>query len=253
MLLAGAIQFYTLMGGLLGAVAPVAEIQGVPFAFKSHAQVFAAMDGELGDYLRGELAAKGIHALPRATFENGFRQISTMTWPVRTADDLAGLRIRTPAGRLFIDFFEALGAKPTAINLNRLYTALRDGVVDAQENPLVMVEVNRLYEVQRYVSITNHMWSGFNLLANLEAWRALPHDIRVVIERTAADYARRQRQDTDARNAALLTGLARRGLIVNQADTESFRRRLGPFYARWRNTFGAKAWSLLEARVGPLG
>ena len=252
MLVAGEIEFYTLMGGLLGAIAPVAEITGMPFAFRSHAHVFEALDGALGDFLRGELEAAGIHALPRACFENGFRQITTRARSIRTADDLAGLRIRTPAGRLFTDFFETLGARPTAINLNRLHAALAAGDVEAQENPLVMVEVNRLYEVQTHLSLTSHMWSGFNLLANLERWRALPADVRDVVELNAAKYAALQRRETDAMNRSLFAGLAARGMIVNEADAASFRRRLGGFYARWKREFGPAAWSLLEAHTGPL-
>ena len=253
MLIAGELEFFTLMGGLLGTVVPVAEIQCVPFAFKSQAHVFSAMDGELGDYLRAELAAGGVYALPRATFENGFRQITTSTKPIRDADDLVGLKIRTPAGTLFIDLFESLGAEPRAINLNQLYRALKTGVVGAQENPLVVVEFNRLYEVQRYVNVTNHMWSGFNLLANLKAWKAIPRDIQEAIERTAAQHAVRQRRETDALNVELAAGLATRGMIFKEADTASFRRLLGPFYARWKKRFGTRAWSLLEAHAGPLG
>jgi TRAP-type C4-dicarboxylate transport system substrate-binding protein len=123
----------------------------------------------------------------------------------------------------------------------------------AQENPLVVAEFNRFCEVQRYVSLTNHMWSGFNLLANVGVWQALPRDVQVVIGRTAASFVRRQRSDTDALNRDLAERLAGRGMILNQVDMASFRRRLGPFYARWRKIFGPGAWSLLEAEVGPLG
>ena len=253
MLLAGEVAFYTLMGGLLGGVAPVAEITGLPFAFESHAQVFAAIDGGLGDYVRQELLAKGIYAVPRACFENGFRHISTSTKPIRAADDLVGLRIRTPAGRLFVDFFESLGARPTPINLNRLYDALKAGAVEAQENPLAMIEVNRLYEVQTYLSFTDHMWSGFNLLANADRWLALPADVRQVVERGAPRSAARQREETMGFNAALRARLAERGMIVNAADRAGIRARLGAFYARWKREFGSKAWGLLEAQVGPLG
>jgi TRAP-type C4-dicarboxylate transport system substrate-binding protein len=97
------------------------------------------------------------------------------------------------------------------------------------------------------------MWSGFNLLANLEAWNALPSDAHAVIERTAAEYAIQQRRDTDALNTALTLGLARRGMVFNETDTASFRRRLGPFYAGWKKRLGTKAWRLLEAHAGPLG
>ncbi|MBI4247386.1 MAG: TRAP transporter substrate-binding protein [Candidatus Rokubacteria bacterium] len=253
MLRAGEVEFYVLMGGLLGAVAPVAEITGLPFAFASYARVFAAIDGALGDHIRQELLAKGIYAVPRACFDNGFRHITARARPIRTADDLVGLKIRTPAGRLFIDFFESLGARPAPINLNKLYDALKAGTVEAQENPLAMVEVNRLYEVQTYLSFTDHMWSGFNLLANADRWRALPADVREAVERVAPRYAARQREDNAAFNAALRTRLAERGMIVNEADRASIRARLGPFYARWKREFGAAAWGLLEADVGPLG
>lgn len=240
MLLDGKIEFYTLMGGLLGSVAPVVEIQNVPFAFRDHAHVFEAMDGALGDHLRDELAAKGISMVPRACFENGFRHITTRTRPIASDDDL-------------VDFFESLGARPVTTNLNRLYDALRTGdAVEAQENPLVMIEVNRLYEVQTYVSLTGHMWSGFNLLANLGAWRALPEDVREVVERVASRFARLQRSETDAENARLVTKLVERGLILNAADMRGARRRLDDFYVRWKREFGAKAWSLLEAQTGPL-
>jgi TRAP-type transport system periplasmic protein len=253
MLRRGDVTFYTLMGGLLGAVAPVAEIQNVPFAFRSHAHVFAAMDGPLGDLLRTEVATGGIHMVPRACFENGFRHITSRGRPVRDVADLAGLRIRTPNGRLFVDFFESLGARPVAINMNRLYDALAQGTVDAQENPLVMVEVNRLYEVQTHLSLTAHMWSGFNLLANLEAWHALPEDVRQAIERIAPRYAALQRRETEADNVALVATLAERGMRVNTAVTAAMRARLGPFYARWKREFGPRAWGLLEAATGPLG
>jgi tripartite ATP-independent transporter DctP family solute receptor len=253
MLVAGEVEFLAMMGGLLGAVCPVAEIQGVPFAFRDHAHVFRAMDGALGDHLREQLAAAGIHLLPRACLENGFRHISTSGRPVRTADDLAGLRIRTPAGQLFVEFFTALGATPVAINMNRLRQALGDGTVEAQENPLVMVEANRLYEVQTHLSLTGHMWSGFNLLANLRTWRALPEDVREAVERAAAHWAALQRRQTEADNAALVGTLAGRGMIVNRADTAGFRAPLGPFYARWKRAFGARAWSLLEAETGLRG
>lgn len=253
MLVRGDVELLTLMNGLVSAVVPVADVTGLPFAFPSHAAVFAALDGELGEYLRGEMRAQGIHALPRATMENGFRQITSRGRPIRTVDDLAGLRIRTPAGRMFLDFFETLGARPRAVNLNQLYDALKNGVVEAQENPLVMTEVNRLWEVQTHVSVTSHMWSGFNLLANLAAWERLPADTRETAERIAAHHAARQRRDTDELNRALAVRLAARGMVFNEADTATFRRPLAGFYARWKRELGQRAWALVEAQAGPLG
>src|SRR5438105_6964890 len=164
LVVAGEVQFATMMGPLIGAVVPAAEIQGLPFAFQSSQQAHAAMDGALGDFLREEMQAKGVYPIPNGALENGFRQICSVSKAVKTPDDLAGYRMRVPAGRILADLFEALGATPVVINIDGLYAALRDGRVDGHENPLAITEVNRLYEVTTRVSMTNHVWSGFNLI-----------------------------------------------------------------------------------------
>jgi tripartite ATP-independent transporter DctP family solute receptor len=250
MLVSGELEFFTLMGGILGQVVPVAEIQGLPFAFTSPAQVYGVMDGEFGNYLRREMAAKGIYGFPSGALENGFRHISTADAPIRTADDLAGKKIRVPDGELFRDLFQTLGAQPVTVNIRELYAALKERRVDAQENPLVITEVNKLYEVTKYVSLTSHMWSGFNLMTNLKYWNGLPSDVQDVISRNVLKYVAAQRKYTDDLNDALATQLKDRGMIFNQADVSTFRARLGPFYARWKSNFGTTAWELLEKQIG---
>ena len=117
LLIAGDIEFYVLMGGVLGPLVPAMEIQGLPFAFRDHAQVHATLDGPLGEYLQKQLRAKGIHALPFGLMENGFRHISTVDRPLHDAADLEGLRIRIPEGRMFADAFRSLGATPVEVNV----------------------------------------------------------------------------------------------------------------------------------------
>src|SRR5207244_4588610 len=125
MLVSGDIQFYTLMGGILGNVVPAAEVQQVPFAFRSAAHAHQTMDGPLGAYLREEMTAKGIHGFPVGAFDNGMRQIRGTKRPIRTADDLAGLRMRVPAGPIFEDTFKALGAQPGTVNSSGINEALK--------------------------------------------------------------------------------------------------------------------------------
>jgi TRAP-type transport system periplasmic protein len=253
MLRAGELDFFTLMGGILGEAVPAADVQSIPFAFRSAAEVYGALDGDLGAHLQRECAAAGIHMVPQSCFENGFRHITSARQPIRGLADLAGLKIRTPKSELFLDAFRTLGAEPVAINVNRLYDALKAGTVEAQENPLIVASAFRLFEVQHYVSFTRHSWSGFNLLANLARWRSLPEDIRDVIERNAARIAVLQRADNDRLNESLREDLAGRGMVFNETDLTGFRERLKPFYARWRERVGAKTWSILEAHVGALG
>ena len=254
MLRTGDLEFFTLMGGILGRAVPVAEIQGLPFAFKTHEQVHRVNEGPLGLYLGKECAAKGIHRFQYGLLENGFRQISMVDRPIRTADDLAGVRIRVPDGEMFRDFFDALGARPVTVNIRELYEALKARRVDGQENPLVITEVNRLYEVTRYVSLTNHMWSGFNLLGNARFWNGLPADVREIVDRNVRRVVAAQRAYTNALNESLEGTLRDRGLVFNVADTVSFRQVLaGGFYQRWKTQLGNTAWSLLEAEIGSLG
>jgi TRAP-type transport system periplasmic protein len=253
MLRAGELEFFTLMGGILGEVVPPADVQSIPFAFRTHADVYGALDGDLGGHLQRECAAAGIHMMPRGCFENGFRHITCASKPIRGLDDLAGLKIRTPQSELFIDAFRTLGADPIAINVNRLYEALKSGTVEAQENPLIVAHAFRLFDVQHYVSLTRHSWSGFNLLANLERWRSLSDEHRATIERTVAHFAALQRADNDRLNESLRDELAKRGMIFNDTDLTGFRTRLAPFYARWKERVGRQAWAILEAHVGTLG
>jgi tripartite ATP-independent transporter DctP family solute receptor len=253
MLIAGEIQFFTLMGGIIGTVVPVAEAQQLPFAFKSPAEAHKAVDGPLGKYIGEEMAAKGMHLFPVAGFDNGMRQVAAISRAIRSPDDFAGMKIRVPPGQMMIDTFSAFGAQPVTTSANLIYDALKSGKVDAQENPLAIVEGFKLYELVKYVSLTNHMWSGFNAMAHAGTWKALPDDIKGVIERNYTKYVRQQRQDQDALNTSLRDDFAKRGLVFNDTDQAAFRARLPAVYAVWKEKLGSKCWSLVEAEVGKLG
>jgi tripartite ATP-independent transporter DctP family solute receptor len=249
----GAVQFFTLDGGILQSVVQVAGIQGVGFAFKDSAEAFRALDGALGDYVRDEISKQNLYVHPKM-WENGMRQITSSSKPIRTAVDLDGFKIRTPAGALWVDLFKSLGAAPSPLNFSELYTALQTHIFEGQENPYAIIDVGRLYEVQKYLSVTNHMWSAYHFLGNQDAWKALPPDIQAVAERNLAKYALLQRRDTQQRNDSLSDKLARRGLAFNHADTSGFRTRLSSsgFYTRWKDKFGPQAWALLEKTSGKL-
>jgi TRAP-type C4-dicarboxylate transport system substrate-binding protein len=134
-----------------------------------------------------------------------------------------------------------------------MYDALKARDFDGQSDPLGVVLSLRLYEVQTYLSLTAHWWSGFTLLANAAAWRALPQEIRQVVERNAEKFALLQREDIEQVNDAGAEELARKGMKVNTADTASFRARLGGFYARWRERAGPATWRVLESYAGEIG
>jgi tripartite ATP-independent transporter DctP family solute receptor len=253
MLIAGEIQFFTLMGGIIGTVAPVAEAQQLPFAFKNASEAHKTIDGPLGQYIGQEMAAKGLHLFPVAGFDNGMRQVAAMSRPITSPGDFAGMKIRVPPGQMMLDTFGAFGAEPITTSANLIYDSLKSGKVEAQENPLAILQGFKLYELVKYVSLTNHMWSGFNAMAHPATWKALPDDIKGVIERNVTKYVRQQRLDQGALNASLRDDFVNRGLVFNEVDQSAFRAKLPGVYAVWKEKLGSKCWALVEAEVGKLG
>src|SRR5262249_365595 len=154
-----------------------------------------AIDGPFGRYIGEEMAAKGMYLFPVAGFDNGMRQVTTVNRPIGKPDDFAGMKIRVPPGQMSFSTFAASLAQPTPTPPSQIYDALKSGKGEAQEKPLGIMQGYKLDEMVRYVSMPNHMWSGFNLMAHLSTWTALPDEIKVVIENNAAKYVRQQRED----------------------------------------------------------
>ncbi len=249
----GGIDFFTLSGLILATLVPAASINGIGFAFADYDTVWKAMDGDLGKYVRGEIGKAGLVAMDRI-WDNGFRQVTTSVKPIVTPADLKGLKIRVPVSPLWTSMFKAFDASPTSINFAETYSALQTKIVDGQENPLAVISTAKLYEVQKYCSLTNHMWDGFWMLANKRSWERLPPDLQAIVARNWNDAALAERSDAAKLNASLQADLAKQGLAFNQPKPDEFRdalRKAG-FYAEWKTKYGAEAWALLEKASGSL-
>jgi TRAP-type transport system periplasmic protein len=249
----GAIEFFTLSGLILSTLVPVASINGIGFAWGSYDQVWPAMDGGLGAYIRAQIDKAGLHAMEQA-WDNGFRQITSSTRPIRTPDDLKGFKIRVPPSPLWTSMFKAFDAAPTSINFSEVYSALQTKVVEGQENPLAVIFFAKLFEVQKYLSQTNHMWDGFWFLANGKAWQGLPADVRDVIAKNLNQSARDQRDDVKKANDTLQADLTSKGMEFIKVDPAPFRAKLqgAGFYKEWRGKYGDEAWAVLEKFTGPI-
>jgi tripartite ATP-independent transporter DctP family solute receptor len=251
---AGALEFFTLSGAnALSSLVPKTAITGVGFAFKDYGQVFAALDGELGAHLRGLITKAGL-VVQDKVWDNGFRQITTSSKAIKTPGDLQGMKIRVPPGRLWISLFRALSAAPASISFNEVYSSLQTKVVEGQENALAVVDAAKLYEVQKYCSMTSHMWDGFWFLGNRSAWEKLPANVRDIASKHLNAYAMLQRQDVAKLNASLQQSLESKGLQFSAPDMSSFREVLqkGGFYAEQKQFFGDEEWALLEKVTGKL-
>ena len=233
--------------------ASAASISGVGFAFNDYDRVWKAMDGDLGAHIRAQITKAGIVPMDKI-WDNGFREITSSSKPIVTPADLKGFKIRVPVSPLWTSMFKALDASPASINFAEVYSALQTKIVDGEENPLAIISTAKLFEVQKYCSLTNHMWDGFWFLMNRRAWQALPEDIRTVVAKNVNAAAVKERADTEKLNATVKDELAGKGLIFNQPELAPFRDKLrsAGFYAEWKGKYGDKAWDVLEKAVGKL-
>jgi TRAP-type transport system periplasmic protein len=248
----GAIEFCQPTGQILSSILPVTAINAMGFVFSDYSQVWPAMDGDLGRLVRTQIAAKAGLVPMERMWDLGFRQTTTSNHPVRDAADLVGLKLRTPIAPSLISLFKALKAAPVGMQYGEVYSALQTHIVDGQENPLSQVEAGKLYEVQKYCSMTNHVWDGYWICCNADAWNALPPDLQKIVGSCFNDVALEQRSDIAKLNATMRDTLTGKGMVFNDTTPDTFRAQLreAKFYAEWRAKLGDEAWTLLEKAVG---
>jgi tripartite ATP-independent transporter DctP family solute receptor len=250
----GGVEFFNQASVVLSTLVPAAGIVNTGFAFHDYNEVWKAMDGPLGAHVRAQIEKVGLLTMSKP-WDNGFRQVTTSTKPVKTPDDLKGLKLRVPAAPMLSSLFTALGASPTPINFNEVYSALQTKLVEGQENPLAIISTARLYEVQKYCSMTNHVWDAYWILGNRKAMERLPKDIQAIVRTELEKAANDERADIAALSFSLRTDLVAKGVQVIEPDKKAFKDALakGTFYKELRAKFGDDAWKLLQDSVGTLG
>ena len=159
-----------------------------------------------------------------------------------------------PVSPLSISMFKSLGAAPASLQFSEVYSSLQTKIVDAQENPLPIIQVAKLYEVQKFASLTNHIWDGYWFIANGRAWDGLPADLKPIVAAAINEAGLKQRDDIRKLNESVVTDLQSKGLAINRPAPDSFRAKLreSGFYGEWKGRFGDEAWGLLEQSVGKL-
>lgn len=249
----GALDFIMMNSGLFVSLAPATAVTAIGFAFKNYEQVWAAADNELGDVVRASLGKAGVHAFKNA-WDLGFHQLTSSKGPIRTPDDFAGLKIRAPNVPIYISFFQGVGAAPVAVPFPETYSALQAKIVDAQGQSLSTLYAAKLYEVQKYLSLTRHIWNDTFVMANPRIFSGLPSGIQETITKHFNAAALLQRKDSAAGEGPILADLKAKGIIINEPDQEVFRERLkkSDYYPSWKKRVGDEAWDKLEKYVGKL-
>jgi TRAP-type transport system periplasmic protein len=250
----GALELATMPGTVLSTLIPTASLTGVGFAFTSYDKVWAAMDGEVGKFIRGNVEKAGLVPF-EAMWDNGFRQITSSTHPIKAPEDLANFKIRVPVVPLWVAMFSALGAAPVSIPLNEAYSALQTKIADGQENPLALIESAKFFEVQKFCSLTNHSWDGFWLLSSARIWKNVPQDTQKVMQKHFNAAAKKQRDDIVQANSEYQKNLETKGLTFNTTQADAFQAALAKtsFYKDAKAKFGDEAWSLLQKYAGNIG
>ena len=249
----GGVELFNQSSSILATLVPAAGIVNTGFAFTDYDAVWKALDGDLGAYVRAQIAKAGLLA-PFRVWDNGFRQVTSSTREIRGPEDLRGFKIRVPPAPALTSLFKALDAGPAPINFNELYSALQTKVVEGQENPLPIIATTRLYEVQKFCSMTGHVWDGYWILANRRAWGRLPEDVRAAAEREFDRSGADERADIARLSTSLRQDLTEKGLQFNDVDRGAFRDALrkSPFYRDWKAKYGDEAWATLENSTGKL-
>ena len=250
----GAVQMMAIGDNILSTLVPSAAIDNVGFAFNDSETVYAAVDGAVGDLVRADIMKRGLYPM-RAIWSSGFRQVTTNSKPINTPESMKGLLIRVPESPIALSLFKNLGAAPETLDYAAVYTALQTHVMDGQENSIGDIETQKYYQVQKYCSLTSHMWVGNWMIMNGTFWKGLPSDHQKVIAGVFDAQAAKARAAFDAFDRSMQAKLTSQGLKFNKPDRVSFRAALAKkgFYDAWQKKFGSGLWSALEKYTGPLG
>lgn len=227
----GTLDFSANSQGAVAAVVPEYAALGMPFLFADVQKAWSVMDGAIGKELADKTAAKGMVLL--GLWDNGVRQMSNSKRPIKTPADMKGLKMRTPPDAVTVDIMQAMGADAQQIKFSELYVALQQGVVDGQENPLTNIASAKLYEVQKYISLTGHKYESTPFLMSKRTWdRMKPEDQKVVTE-AAAEATQLQRQLNKEIDDKLVAELKGKGVQVDTVDRTAFMEASKPVYTKW--------------------
>lgn len=243
------LSLQTIDGGLIGggsfqSIEPKFGVEALPYAWPTHESAYRALDGELGEYLLSILGKKGIVGL--SWWENGYRHMTNNLRSIVKPEDLKGMKIRVTPDKMRLDTFKALGASPMPINFGELYTALQQGVVDGEENPFAIIYSNSFYEVQKYLSVTGHIWGSALLCVNSSAWSRISKEDQAAVMKAADTWRDEQRRQTREQEDKFLGMLKEKGMKVNSVDKPAFQQAVQPVWVEYESVFGKELLDLVR-------
>ncbi len=250
----GAMELLHIGDNILAQLVPEANFAAIPFAFSGYEQAWSAMDGPLGKYIHAQIEKKlGLKVFDK-DWEAGLRHVLTISRVVRTPADMKGLKLRVPMAPITVATFKALGASPTPIDWTEVYSALQTHLVDGLEAGFFAANAEKFFEVVKHVSLTAHQTTDYSLVANGAAFGRLPKNLQEILMRNFNEAAALERAATAKADVVLQPKLESQGVTFVKPDRAAFKEviRKAGLYAKWRDTYGAKGFTLLEQAVGKL-
>jgi tripartite ATP-independent transporter DctP family solute receptor len=235
----GTLEMAAMNSGILASVVKDFAIYDFPFLFANPKEADAIVDGPFGRSLHAKLEDRGMVGL--AYYELGFRNITNSKRPIAKVDDIAGLRLRVIPNPINVDWVSALGANPTPLPFPELYAALEQKAVDGQENPVATIQGAKLYEVQKYMTLTNHQYNPQSVLVSKKFWDSLSADEKKILQDAANESARYQREQSRAAAAGILESLKTSGMQVTElppAEVAKLRDKMKPVIAKHSASVG---------------
>jgi tripartite ATP-independent transporter DctP family solute receptor len=223
--------------GPVGNFVPETRILDIPFLFRDYAHARKVLDGPIGQDILTKFPAKGLVAL--SWMENGFRHITNSKVSIKAPEDVKGLKIRTMENKVHMEAFKAMGALPTPMAMPELFTALQTGTVDGQENPIPVILSNKLYTVQKYLTLTGHVYSPALLIMSKGLWDKLSDADKTAFKEAAKVglVANRKKVNDDEANG-LATIKAGGTEVVTSVDNAKFQKAVASAYTAYNKEFG---------------
>lgn len=221
----------------LSSTSPVANFEksfylfDLPFLFPDRETAYKVLDGPIGQKLLDNLASQGIKGL--GYWENGFRHITNSKRPIKKLEDLKGLKLRTMENKIHIAAWKKLGANPTPMAFGEVFTALQQGTVDGQENPLALIDSNKFYEVQDYLTLSGHVYTPFVIMMNKDFFDKLPQDLQHLVldaVKEAGEYQRNLIKEQEGDNLKVIKNAGVEIYELPKEEKDRMREQLKPVY-----------------------
>jgi tripartite ATP-independent transporter DctP family solute receptor len=246
----GALEMSAMYFVTVGRNEPKLLFDDLAYLWPSLDVAMKAYKGDLGKICDNLFYQQGIKML-NYTLPLGFRNITNNVRPINRPEDGKGLKIRIFESKIRLDAFQAMGMSPTPMPFGELYTAMQMKTVDGQENPLSMIYVQRFYEVQKYLSLTRHLFTNGGIGFSRPIWEKLPKDIQGILQKCATDAEKYDLAVLNEQESTALDQLKAKGMIVNEVkDIEPFRTAIKPVYKKWGPTFGPEIITALKKYTG---